>query len=67
MLTPSKYTSKYGSTAKSNTFILSQKKKKSTIDEAEKEEIRKTTGASDGITVVNSQDSTYETNSGWTA
>lgn len=59
-----KYTSRYGSTGKSNFFIISQKKKKTGLDESEKEEIRKTLG-SDGVTVVNSKDSTYDTNSGW--
>jgi hypothetical protein len=55
----SMYTSRYGSTGKSNFFIISQKKKKQTAEELEKESIRKELGGRDGLTVVDSKESVY--------
>ena len=61
----SKYTSRYGSTGKSNFFIISQNKKKKSKDEIEKEEARRELGR-DGVTVLDSREYTYDSQGGWT-
>ncbi len=61
----SKYTSRYGSTGKSNFFIISQSKKKKTADEIQREEARRELGGRDGLTVVDSKESVYG-EGGWT-
>lgn len=63
----SKYTTRYGQAQgqKHSTFILSQSRRKSNTQSAEdelKEDIRKLTGTSDGITIRDSQETTYDTN-----
>lgn len=65
--TNSKYTTRYGQAQgqKHSTFILSQPRRKSNTQAAEdelKEDISKLTGASDGIVIRESQETTYDAN-----
>ena len=61
----SKYTSRYGSTGKSNFFIISQNKKKKSPDEIEKEEARRELGGREGLTVNDSREYVYDSQGGW--